>query len=40
MPRDLFIAAVHPMLHKPKGQDLVALQVKVTGKKDGTADAR
>ncbi len=35
VPRDLFIAAVHPMLHKPKGQDLVALQVKVTGKKDG-----
>ena len=35
VPRDLFIAAVHPMLHRPKGQDLVALQVKVTGKKDG-----
>ena len=35
IPRDLFIAAVHPRLHKPQGQDLVALQVKVTGKKDG-----
>lgn len=35
VPRDLFIAAVHPKLHKPQGQDLVALQVKVTGKKDG-----
>lgn len=35
VPRDLFIAAVHPRLHKPQGQDLVALQVKVTGQKDG-----
>ncbi len=31
-PRDLFIAAVHPKLHKPEGRDLVALQVQVTGK--------
>jgi len=30
-PRDLFIAAVHPKLHKPEGRDLVALQVQVTG---------
>jgi lysine 6-dehydrogenase len=35
VPRDLFIAAVHPKLHKPEGQDLVALQVKAVGKKDG-----
>ena len=35
IPRDLFIAAVHPKLHKPQGQDLVALQVKVTGQKGG-----
>lgn len=39
VPRDLFIAAVHPKLHKPQGQDLVALQVKVTGKKDGRQSA-
>jgi lysine 6-dehydrogenase len=32
-PRDLFIAAVHPRLHKPAGRDLVALQVQVTGQK-------
>jgi len=31
VPRDVFIAAVHPKLHKPKGQDLVALLVKVSG---------
>jgi len=36
-PRDLFIAAVSPRLHKPQGQDLVALQVRVTGRKDGAA---
>ena len=35
VPRDVFIAAVHPKLHKPQGQDLVALQVIVTGKKAG-----
>ncbi len=34
-PRDLFIAAVHPRLHKPEGRDLVALQVQVTGQKGG-----
>ena len=28
VPRDLFIAAVQPKLHKPQGQDLVALQVE------------
>src|SRR5689334_6612953 len=35
VPRDLFIAAVHPKLHKPRGKDLVALQVMVTGTKGG-----
>jgi lysine 6-dehydrogenase len=36
-PRDLFIAAVHPKLHKPDGRDLVALQVQVTGHRAGKA---
>jgi lysine 6-dehydrogenase len=35
VPRDLFIAAVQPMLHRPKGKDLVALRVEVTGTRDG-----
>jgi lysine 6-dehydrogenase len=35
VPRDVFIAAVSPRLHKPEGRDLVALQVEVTGKKKG-----
>ncbi|HET8834105.1 MAG TPA: saccharopine dehydrogenase C-terminal domain-containing protein [Gemmatimonadales bacterium] len=35
VPRDLFIAAVHPKLHKPSGKDLVALQVTVTGTREG-----
>ena len=35
VPRDVFIAAVQPKLHKPKGKDLVALRVEVTGTKDG-----
>ncbi len=39
VPRDLFIAAVSPRLHKPKGKDLVALQVQVTGKKGGKPHA-
>jgi lysine 6-dehydrogenase len=37
-PRDLFIAAVHPKLFKPEGRDLVALQVQVTGQKEGKPD--
>jgi lysine 6-dehydrogenase len=36
VPRDVFIAAVHPKLHKPKGRDLVALLVRVSGSKGGT----
>jgi lysine 6-dehydrogenase len=39
VPRDAFIASVSPKLHKPKGQDLVALQVQVSGRKDGVAKA-
>jgi lysine 6-dehydrogenase len=35
VPRDVFIAAVHPKLHKPSGEDLVALQVQVSGTKGG-----
>ena len=35
VPRDVFIAAVHPMLFKPDSEDLVALLVKVSGTKDG-----
>jgi lysine 6-dehydrogenase len=35
IPRDVFIAVVSPRLFKPKGRDLVALQVHVTGKKGG-----
>src|SRR3954466_13835634 len=35
VPRDVFIAAVHPKLHKPQGRDLVALQVIVTGQQGG-----
>jgi lysine 6-dehydrogenase len=35
VPRDLFIAAAQPKLTKPEGRDLVALQVEVTGRRDG-----
>jgi lysine 6-dehydrogenase len=35
IPRDVFIAAVSPKLYKPSGRDLVALQVRVSGKKGG-----
>ena len=35
VPRDVFIAAVQPMLFKPKGEDLVALKVEVSGTRDG-----
>jgi lysine 6-dehydrogenase len=35
VPRDVFIAVVGPRLQKPKGHDLVALRVVVTGTKDG-----
>jgi lysine 6-dehydrogenase len=39
VPRDLFIAAVHPRLYKPEGRDLVALQVQVTGIRGGKQEA-
>jgi lysine 6-dehydrogenase len=35
VPRDVFISAVHPKLHKPQSRDLVALQVQVSGQKEG-----
>lgn len=35
VPRDAFIAAVSPKLSKPKGRDLVALRVIVSGTKNG-----
>jgi lysine 6-dehydrogenase len=34
VPRDLFITAVQPKLHKPRSRDLVALQVRVSGVKE------
>lgn len=34
-PRDVFIAATRPMLHRPEGRDLVALRVRVTGTRAG-----
>jgi lysine 6-dehydrogenase len=39
IPRDVFIAAVHPRLFKPEGRDLVALQVQVSGTKAGKPDS-
>ena len=36
VPRDVFIAAVSPKLHKPQGRDLVALQVQVSGQQGWT----
>ncbi|MGI8508919.1 MAG: saccharopine dehydrogenase family protein [Gemmatimonadaceae bacterium] len=35
VPRDLAVAAMGPRLTKPKGHDLLALRVTVTGSKDG-----
>jgi len=40
VPRDAFIASVMPKLFKPKGRDLVALRVVVSGKKGGAAATR
>ena len=34
-PRDLFIAATYPMLHRPEGHDLVALRITVEGMRGG-----
>jgi lysine 6-dehydrogenase len=35
VPRDVFIASVSPRLHKPQSRDLVALQVLVSGVRQG-----
>jgi len=40
VPRDVFIAVVGPHLQKPKGHDLVALRVVVTGTKGGKPAAK
>src|SRR5215211_6162262 len=40
VPRDVFIAVVGSRLRKPKGRDLVALRVVVTGKKGGSEATR
>jgi lysine 6-dehydrogenase len=40
VPRDLFVSLVGPKLTKPKGQDLLALRVTVTGQKDGKPATR
>ena len=40
VPRDAFIASVLPKLYKPKGRDLVALRVVVTGKKAGAVASK
>jgi lysine 6-dehydrogenase len=37
VPRDVFIAAVSPLLTKPEGHDLVALRIDVGGMKNGVA---
>jgi lysine 6-dehydrogenase len=40
VPRDLFVSLVGPKLTKPKGQDLLALRVTVTGTKGGKPASR
>ena len=40
VPRDLFISVVGPKLTKPKGRDLLALRVTVSGTKDGAPATR
>ncbi len=39
-PRDAFIAVVQPKLTKPKGRDLVALRVVVSGSNDGSRSSK
>ncbi len=36
-PRDVFVSVVDPKLRRPEGEDFVALQVTVTGKRDGAS---
>ena len=40
IPRDVFIAAVSPLLTKPNGRDLVALRIVVSGTKGGAQASR
>jgi lysine 6-dehydrogenase len=40
VPRDVFVSVVGPKLTKPKGKDLLALRVTVTGKKGGKSATR
>jgi lysine 6-dehydrogenase len=40
VPRDLFVSVVGPRLTKPKGRDLLALRVTVTGSKGGKPATR
>ena len=40
VPRDVFVSVVGPKLTKPKGKDLLALRVTVTGTKAGTPATR
>ncbi|MEO7455436.1 MAG: saccharopine dehydrogenase C-terminal domain-containing protein [Gemmatimonadaceae bacterium] len=40
VPRDVFVSVVGPKLTKPKGKDLLALRVTVSGKKDGKPATR
>jgi lysine 6-dehydrogenase len=40
VPRDLFVSVVGPKLTKPKGRDLLALRVTVTGSKNGKPATR
>ena len=40
IPRDVFVSVVGPRLTKPKGRDLLALRVTVSGKKDGAPATR
>ncbi len=40
VPRDLFVSVVGPLLTKPKGKDILALRVTVSGKKGGKPATR
>ena len=40
VPRDVFVSVVGPRLTKPKGRDLLALRVTVSGRKDGAPATR
>ena len=40
IPRDVFVSVVGPRLTKPKGKDILALRVTVSGTRDGTPATR